>query len=483
MNFTNRITSTPFFDLDAYKDIARDEKATKSALGVVVLAGLSCGAGLRGMDPFGWIDGAVFAVVVFTSATAAAFIAAHKFDRTAWSWNKAARCVRILGYALAPGVFGVAGFVLSAKLVVAVMIWSAASYVHALRLAFDYESESVRPPIAIGVVIVAVGAAWGYTTAINGGLEFLLLLVLAAVCVFHKAVARWLFGHADTATKASKLNLNLRGEILLQWSETRRLFREKGWDVTVGELVEAFTLLKTRRHAEEGEEEVEPPPLPVEGGGKEESAGDAEEAVEAIVEVGRKEETRETESVEVAPAVGSKAEGERAGDRPGEAEPAMSELEEGDAGREPEADEAGIAVEDDVATEADPLSEPAAVVGLGVADVVERIFNEAISGYESTEAFRSEFKGRSVKWRGRLSQVEEFTYDTVFGGEGGVKAVIEIAEIATGYGKLPVEAVLRLPAERLQLAQAGVGSEIAFGGELFESDPYSRRVFLRGDLS
>ncbi len=289
MNFTNRITSTPFFDLDAYKDIARDEKATKSALGVVVLAGLSCGAGLRGMDPFGWIDGAVFAVVVFTSATAAAFIAAHKFDRTAWSWNKAARCVRILGYALAPGVFGVAGFVLSAKLVVAVMIWSAASYVHALRLAFDYEPESVRPPIAIGVVIVAVGAAWGYTTAINGGLEFLLLLVLAAVCVFHKAVARWLFGHADTATKASKLNLNLRGEILLQWSETRRLFREKGWDVTVGELVEAFTLLKTRRHAEEEEEEsVEPPPLPVEGGGKEESAGDAEEAVEAIIEDGSK---------------------------------------------------------------------------------------------------------------------------------------------------------------------------------------------------
>ncbi len=112
MNFTNRITSTPFFDLDAYKDIARDEKGTKSALGVVLLAGLSCGAGLHGKNPFGWIDGAVFTFVVITAATAAAFIAAHKFDRAAWSLAKAARCVRILGYSLAPGIFGVVGMML-----------------------------------------------------------------------------------------------------------------------------------------------------------------------------------------------------------------------------------------------------------------------------------------------------------------------------------------------------------------------------------
>lgn len=479
MNFTNRITSTPFFDLDAYKDIARDEKGTKSALDVVLLAGLSCGAGLHGFNPFGWIDGAVFASVVFAAATAAAFIAAHKFDRTAWSWNKAARCVRILGYALAPGIFGVVGIVLGAKLVVAVMIWSMASYVYALRLAFDYEPESARSPIAVGVIVVAVGAAWGYTIAINGGLEFLLLLVFVAICVFHKAVARWLFGHADPTTKASKLDLSLRGEIQLQWSETRRLFLEKGWDVTVGEMVEAFTLLKTRRPAEEKEETpVEPPPLPVKVAVKEEPAGDAEEAIEATAEEREKETASETESEEEAPASGSKAEEQRTEGQPGDAESATSELKEPDAGREPDA-----VIKDEVATEAESVSESAAKVGPGVDDVVEKIFNEAISGYESTEAFRSEFKGRSVKWRGSLKQVEEFTYDTVFGGEAGVKAVIEVAEIATGYGKLPVEAVLRLPAERLQMAQEGVGAEIAFEGELCESDPYSRRVFLRGDLS
>ncbi len=159
MNFTNRITSTPFFDLDAYKDIANDEQGTKSAIGVVLLAGLSCGAGLHGGSPVGALDGAVFTLVVFAAATAAAFIAAHRFDRSAWRWKKAAKCVRVLGYSLAPGIFGAAGILLGTKLAVAVMIWAIASYVYALRLAFDYEPRSVRAPIYFGVLAVGWAVA------------------------------------------------------------------------------------------------------------------------------------------------------------------------------------------------------------------------------------------------------------------------------------------------------------------------------------
>ncbi len=326
--------------------------------------------------------------------------------------------------------------------------------------------------MAIGVALVSAGVGWGYIVAINGGLEFLLLMMFVAACLFHKAFARWLFGHADPTTKASKLDLNLRGEILLQWSETRRLFHEKGWDATVGDVVEAFTLLKVRRDAPTRTTVAEPPPLPTQTTGTEKPADFEEEGKEADVEDEKedgekvKEEAESTPVEDVADAV---AEEENENERiDGEKE---------EAGATPVEDVVDAVIEDEKKEE-----EPSASGCPGVDDLVGRIFNEDISGYESTETFRREFEGLSVMWRGRLLQVEEFTYDTVFGGEAGVKAVIEIAEISTGYGRLPVEAVVRLPVEKLQQARADVGSEVAFGGELFESDPYSRRVFLKGDL-
>ncbi len=328
-----------------------------------------------------------------------------------------------------------------------------------------------------------------YGAAIRGGVGFLLLLLFVAVCIFHKAVARWLFWHADPTTKAAQADLSLRGEILLQWAETKKLFRQKSWDVTLRELVETFTLLKTR-----GKAPVEPPPLPAEELGKKreeaegscgqsqrqsppEPASDREEPVsdqepaksESVVEA--REEKASDEEPETPSAAGLE-----------EIERAESELGLEPSGAAPEA----LVPEDD---ENKDVSEPPAAVGEGatdsgpdVAEVVGKIFNEDISGYESTETFRKAFQGRSVSWRGRLLQVEEFTYDTVFGGEPGVKATFEVAEIATGYGKLPVEAILRLPADELEAAQAGIGSEIAFEGELFGSDPYARKIFVKGDL-
>lgn len=499
MNFTNRITSTACFDREAYADIAKDEKGMGPALGVVALAGAACGIGLgKGSLP-ACIDLTVFALVVFAIATATAFLAAHRYDPAAWRWRRAMRAVRILGYSTSPGIAGIVGFLFGAKFVVMAGIWCAASYLYALRLAFDYKPEGANGPIGLIVTLVSGVAAWGYSTSIRGGMGFLTLLLFVAVCVFHKPVLRWIFGKADRASgETKKQGRSLWRELGLQLARTRALFRRKGWDVTLRELVETFTLIKTRRKAASGEAEPPPLPLPVDELNKEESAAEEPKAsnMDEVDDAGSRsdaslgeskddsEDSGKEETADAKDEVVGEIAGEPGSDSGGSGKADQIAVEEKTPAQETEAEGEGITPERVAQKEA----APAEVVEASedsmpeLNDVCERIFNEDISGYESNRTFRDEFKGRNVRWSGEVRQVEAFTYDTVFGGEAGAKALLEIAELSTGYGKLPIEAVLRIPPDGLQAAENLLGEKISFSGELLESDPYARRLFLSGEL-
>jgi len=473
MDFTNRITSTACFDREAYADIAKDEKGTLSALGVVALAGAACGVGIGKARWSVCLDLTVFALVVFSAATATALLAAHRYDPSAWRWRRALRAVRILGYSTSPGIAGIAGFLFGAKFVVLAGIWCVASYLYALRLAFDFKPEGSNGPIALVVTIASGIVAWGYSSSIRGGLGFLLLLLFLAVCIFHKPFLRWIFGHADRAANDKK-------------ARTRALFRRKGWDVTLRELVETFTLIRTRRKA--GKASVEPPPLPVDLSDIEHGSGELEPSHDSRPGTGKPMDDAPGTKGEMKPEGGERGEHERTADMESD----------GDAVEETDGvsrDEALLEVNDDEKSEEPELEAPQpapapasgapgisqdALPELGA--VCERIFDENISGYESNATFREEFKGRVVRWSGKVKQVEAFSYDTVFGGEAGAKVLMEVAELATSYGKLPIEAVLRIPSEEFQGAEELVGETIRFTGKLLESDPYARRLFLVGEL-
>ncbi len=487
MDFVNRIASVACFDREAYTDIVRDEKATGAALKVVALAGWACSLGSRKVDPVGWFADIVFVFTVFFAATVAALVAAYKYDPDAWQWGGLKRAVRALGFSTAPGIAGAAGLIFGPKIVAVAWIWCAVSYVHALRHAFDYKPVGARGPIGVAVVLCGAVAAWAFGGAIRGGVEFLGLLLILTAGLFHKGIARWFFGHGASGGAAARKKPGFWGGLGRQLGETRALLQGKGWDVTLRELVETFTLIQTR--AREAEAAASPPlseekpddenvgakrdPAPGRGDGSGKEDGETPKETPPIVPppLPKSDEGQETDedgtgkrqSTAKAPETAVAPEPEEEWEQDAEDVPAP----------EPESDQVEPAE-----TSEGPGESP-----LTVARVCGRVFDENISGYESSAVFREEFKGRSVSWRGRLKQAEEFSYDSVFGSEPGAKALLEIAELATGYGKLPVEAVVRLPVEELSVARERIGGESAFVGELVESDPYARRVFVKGRLA
>lgn len=487
MNFTNRVTSAACFDEKSYAEIALDAKGTRSALLVVLLAGLSFGIGLHRANVFGWIDGVVATWVVFCAATTTAFLAAHKYDPSAWRWQRALRAIRILGYSMAPGLVGLVGFVFGKSVVVAVGIWCAFSFLYAVRLAFDYKPERIVAPIGFAIVLVSVVMIWVYSDAIRGGFGFLMLVGFLGVCLFHKAVLRWLYGCSKSEGETGAVQRGLWTEVRIQWETTRELFRKKGWDVSLRELVETFTLIKIRRRTRDGAAPA-PPPIPkqpchakqAKETDRDETAGNAESS--GGTEAGPTGSGVGADLPDAEGKLDDEPENQAGNEDETKAKPrAEPEMEpEVEPGRE--SDSALKDEDENAPSPAGPEAEAGIEEGPGIQTVCDRIFDEKISGYESTRIFRDEFKGKSVTWRGAVKAVEQYTYDTVFGGEPGVKVLIETAEIKTEYETLPVEVALRLPPDKLEKARAGVGKTISFAGELIENDPYARRLYVVGRL-
>jgi hypothetical protein len=131
--------------------------------------------------------------------------------------------------------------------------------------------------------------------------------------------------------------------------------------------------------------------------------------------------------------------------------------------------------------------EPAAVeatavetaTDLDVKSVSETLFAPTNMSSETTDLFEKHFRGKSIRWSGKLTGVRTFTFDLVFGNEPGTRAVFEIHQVGSqSFSGRPVQAVVRFPTDAEDTLRSRMDSEMTFEGTLVGCDAFMRNLFV-----
>ncbi len=92
--------------------------------------------------------------------------------------------------------------------------------------------------------------------------------------------------------------------------------------------------------------------------------------------------------------------------------------------------------------------------------------------------FEAKYAGRLAEGSGVLKRVDKFTYDPVFKDTKGVKATIEICEVAGAYSKTKISAVIIFPMEDFDSLKAGMGTVLPVCGKLIAVDTMMSQLFV-----
>ena len=116
---------------------------------------------------------------------------------------------------------------------------------------------------------------------------------------------------------------------------------------------------------------------------------------------------------------------------------------------------------------------------LSVAQFCKNIFSDDMGAFDSTRLFDSDYKGKRVKWSGKLISASQFSFDFVFKDSPGVKATYEIFEIKSTYSTTKVKAIVRYTEEHLDELKEKIGKEnIEFSGNLISLDGLTKNIFI-----
>ena len=152
-SFFQRMLGAARLDVPTYEEVEHDKSATGQAAGVVALSALAAGVGamaqggiaallLTGLAALlGWV---IWAAIIWAVGT--------KLLPEAQTEADVGQLLRTLGFAAAPGLLRVFGFipVLGPILLLVVYVWMLATMVVAVRQALDYNSTGR----AIGVCLI-----------------------------------------------------------------------------------------------------------------------------------------------------------------------------------------------------------------------------------------------------------------------------------------------------------------------------------------
>jgi hypothetical protein len=117
---------------------------------------------------------------------------------------------------------------------------------------------------------------------------------------------------------------------------------------------------------------------------------------------------------------------------------------------------------------------------LDVKDVCNDLFGSRKISYEINELFGQKYRGEAVRWTGKLSRVDAYPFDLVFGNDPGTRAEFEIAGLeGESVDSQTVMAMVQLPADRHETLSNRVGETIAFTGILVKCDSFMRILFVR----
>lgn len=92
--------------------------------------------------------------------------------------------------------------------------------------------------------------------------------------------------------------------------------------------------------------------------------------------------------------------------------------------------------------------------------------------------FEQKYKGRQIKGSGVLRRVSRFSYDPIFKNCRGVKAIIELCELAGPYSAIKVSAVVKYSEEDHDALEAKVDEAVPISGTLVAFDSMMHHYFI-----
>jgi len=122
--------------------------------------------------------------------------------------------------------------------------------------------------------------------------------------------------------------------------------------------------------------------------------------------------------------------------------------------------------------------EPASAEPLPPESLAMQFFAKSFPGEAEKKAFEA-LKGTSVQWHGTLKNACPFSSDFIFGMKKGVRATIELCEVADSYGfKRKVACVAAFSADSAALLKEKTGRTVAFRGTLHSMEPVTKEIRL-----
>ena len=166
-SFVNRMIGAARLDIPTYEEIEHDEKATSSALLVVVLSAIAGGIGSSRGDGLSGLIGGIFSSVVFWAvfAVVAFFVGTRLLSAPGMNVS-IGQILRSLGFGYTPLLLSVFGFIpiLGWLLVAVGFLWFLATATVGLRQALDVSTGraigtavvSFIPAVIIAGIILAI---------------------------------------------------------------------------------------------------------------------------------------------------------------------------------------------------------------------------------------------------------------------------------------------------------------------------------------
>ena len=118
---------------------------------------------------------------------------------------------------------------------------------------------------------------------------------------------------------------------------------------------------------------------------------------------------------------------------------------------------------------------------MDVHDVCDNLFGSDRISFQIHETFKQNYEGLEVQWTGKLTRVDSYPFDLVFGNDPGTKAEFEVAELeGETVGSQTVKAMVQLPTDAHEALSKRTGDTIAFTGILVKCDSFMRMLFVGG---
>ena len=153
--FARRVLRAAALDRRTYEEVEADTRATRQAVGVVVLAGAAGGVGLLRLGPqtpWSLAVGIVGALIGWTAWAALTYLIGTRLLPEPQTRADLGELMRTIAFASAPGVLRVLGVIplLGLTIYAIASIWMLVAMIVAVRQALDYKSTSR----AVGVCII-----------------------------------------------------------------------------------------------------------------------------------------------------------------------------------------------------------------------------------------------------------------------------------------------------------------------------------------